>query len=128
LACLSFAFIGPILCPKLDKFIRAFRTSIIVPGKANMSTWLRRGLSWRNRAILLTVLTVNDFRLHLESLLDVWWRDPTFSPFHWIYLQGLPIYDEFWSVYWGLGFATALSLVVWDQKTKGTNTPTPSSK
>jgi hypothetical protein len=123
-----FAFIGPIVCPRLDKFKRAFPTSIIIPGKANMSTWLKRGLSWRNRAILLTVLTVNDFRLHLESLLDVWWRDPTFSPFHWIYLQGYPIYDEFWSAYWGLGFAAALSLVVWNQKTKGTNTPTPSNE
>ena len=93
-----------------------------------MPAWLTKALSWRSRAVFLTLLTTNDFRLHLESYLDVWWRDPTFFPFHWIYIQGDPTYDTFWSIYWGLGFLTALSLVIWDQKRKDTNTPASQAK
>ena len=69
-------------------------------------------LGLHKRLTVLSILILNDFHLHLDSYLNIWQNDPTFSPFDWVYSQGYYFCNAFWSAYWSLALLLVTSLLL----------------
>jgi hypothetical protein len=58
-------------------------------------------------AAALSIMTLYDFSLHLVDLLGV----PQYHPLRFATTSDI-FYNQFWSTYWGTGFAIALTLTL----------------